>query len=67
MKMLRESQAVNRLRQEVTRAGSQKALADEWEISKQYITDILKGRRSVSEAVALKMGLRREVVFWTEV
>lgn len=43
--------------------GSQKKAAERLGISPQYLNDILRGRREISEAVANKYGLRRVVIF----
>lgn len=43
--------------------GSQKAVAEELGISPQYLSDILNGRRSVSDRVAEALGMER-VTTW---
>lgn len=48
-----------RLRREVTRAGSQSALADEWGISGTYVSDVLNKRREPGSAILSKLGLDR--------
>ena len=44
-------------------AGSQKALAQEWGISEQYLSDILKGRREPGNKVLKQLGLRKMVIY----
>jgi len=44
-------------------AGSQKALAQEWGISEQYLSDILKGRREPGNKVLKQLGLVKMVVY----
>lgn len=48
---------------ELFEGGSQKKAAQRLGISPQYLNDILRGRREISEAVAAKYGLRRVVIF----
>lgn len=45
---------------EVDRAGSQAALARQWDISAQYLGDVLSRKRGVSESIGQRLGLRRE-------
>lgn len=49
------------LRQRVRALGTQRAVARELGVSDVYISDILHGRRGVSDALLAKMGLRRVV------
>lgn len=44
--------------EEAKRLGSGKKLAKKLDISEQYLSDILNGRRNVSEIVGLRMGFR---------
>jgi DNA-binding transcriptional regulator YdaS (Cro superfamily) len=44
-------------------AGSQRAVALELGISEVYLSDILNGRRDVSDNVARKLGYKKEIVY----
>jgi hypothetical protein len=44
-------------------AGSQRQWALDHDLSEQYVSDILSGRRDVSEKVAAALGWRRVVKF----
>lgn len=50
---------LDKIKEMVKKAGSQKAVAIELDISQVYLHDILKGNRSISEAVAKKLGFKR--------
>lgn len=54
--------AVQRLRDLVTREGSQQAAAAKLEIVPSYVGDLLHGRRKFSDSVLGKLGLRRTVI-----
>jgi len=47
----------------VLREGSQKKAAEALGVSPQYLNDIMRGRREISDAVAAKFGLERVVVY----
>ena len=51
------------LRSECARAGGQLAWARRVGFSPQYVNDVLRGRRDVSEAMANALGFVREVRF----
>ena len=51
------------LRSACEAAGSQQAWAKAHDLSPQYVCDVLKGRRDVSETMANKLGFLREVRF----
>ena len=51
------------LRSECGRAGGQQAWARRKGFSPQYVNDVLRGRRDVSEAMANALGFVREVRF----
>ncbi len=59
-----EAQMVKHIREkcEVTKGG-QSGLATKLKVSVGLIGDILKGRRSVSEDVANRLGFKRTIVF----
>lgn len=50
------------LRQRVRALGTQRAVARELGVSDVHVSDMLRGRRPVSDAMLAKMGLRRVVV-----
>jgi DNA-binding transcriptional regulator YdaS (Cro superfamily) len=51
------------LRSACERAGGQRAWAEAHGLSPQYVCDVLKGRRDVSERMANELGFLREVRF----
>ncbi|ARU40177.1 hypothetical protein CCB80_03105 [Armatimonadetes bacterium Uphvl-Ar1] len=59
---LRPSDVVHLIMRECQKS-SQKTVAEQIGISPQYLSDILKGRREISTAVAEKLGLERVVTF----
>ena len=54
--------AVVRLRALADKLGSQREAAQALEVSEPYLSDILRGRRRVSDAMLAKLGLRRTVI-----
>lgn len=56
---MNESEAIEALREEVRRIGSQKAFAEAHGISEQYVSDMLRGRRAISDRVLGSLGLER--------
>ena len=50
------------LRRQAVEAGSQRNAAKRLAISEQYLSDMLHGRRHISDAVLGKLGLRRTVI-----
>lgn len=61
--MLTHDEMVNKLRQVVKEQGSQYKAAQKLDISPQLLGDILAGNRKVSDKLARRLGLRREMVF----
>lgn len=51
------------LREFCTKAGSQAAAAIELEVSRSYVSDMLNGRRDISENVAQRLGYKRTLVY----
>jgi Protein of unknown function (DUF551)/Helix-turn-helix len=49
---------IDAMYEEAERLGSGKKLAKKLDISEQYLSDILNGRRNVSEVIGLQMGFR---------
>lgn len=45
------------------KSGSQRAAAKHLRISPQYLNDIIRGRREISDAVAALFGLERVIVY----
>lgn len=57
-----EQEVIERLREAIKRAGSQRALAQAHGISEQYLTDVLRGRRAITARIAAVAGVERIVV-----
>ena len=57
---------IARLEAEIEEAGSQKGWAVSHGFSPQFVTDVLKGRRRVSDNLARALGFRR-MVSWRDV
>lgn len=53
-----EKQVIERVRKEVGRAGSIRALAREWGVTPSYICDLLNGRRAPGGKILGPLGLR---------
>jgi transcriptional regulator with XRE-family HTH domain len=51
------------LKKLVSESESQRKVAERLDITEQYLSDILRGRRDVSEAVAKALGYRKRIVF----
>lgn len=60
---LYESGIREELRKAVKFFGSQKACARKFGISQAFMSDMLKGRREVSDRVAHKLGFTREAIY----
>lgn len=43
--------------------GSQKKAAESFGVSPQYLTDVLHGRREISDRILSKLGLRKRVIY----
>ncbi len=54
--------ALERLQAFVDEVGMQRSAAVKLGITPQYLSDLLNGRRSFSERILLKLGLRRAIV-----
>lgn len=54
------------LKEAIREAGSQAAFADKHNISRQYLTDVLKSRRSLSGKVLKALGLEKVIEFRCE-
>lgn len=59
---MKEIEPLERLRRFVGMFETQTAAADELGISRQYLTQLLGGKRDFSGSVLAKIGLRRVVV-----
>lgn len=46
-----------------TRATSQKEVAQRIHMSRQFVCDVLQGRRGVTESLARALGFEREVLY----
>lgn len=63
MKTITQREAVELISKLVETMGSQESVARFLDISNQYLNDILRERRSVSENVAKKLGYERVVIY----
>lgn len=61
--MLTEAEMLAVIEKRMKESATQKALADEIGVSPQYINDVIRGRREISNELAKKFGFRRRVVF----
>lgn len=61
--MLTEQDVLTRLRDAVMREGSQKAFARRHGISEQYVSDVLRQRRELSEKILDTLQLERVVMY----
>lgn len=63
MTTITHEKAIELIRQKVKAHGSQIKTAKELDIAPAYLSDILNGRRDVSDSVARKLGYRRVIFF----
>jgi plasmid maintenance system antidote protein VapI len=54
---------IDKIKEMIKKAGSQKAVAQQLDISQAYLSDILKNKRAISDAVARKLGFKRSICF----
>lgn len=59
--MLTEAQVMDRFREAVKVAGSQRAFATQHKVSLQYVNDVLHGRREMGVKILDALGLERVV------
>lgn len=59
-----EAEVIVRLLSEIKRAGTQKAFAQANNLSEQFVSDVVLGRRPISSAIEKALGLFR-VTYWT--
>ena len=59
--MLTEHELIERLRDAVNRAGSQKDFAQRHGLSEQYLSDVLRSRREPGQKILDALGLERVV------
>lgn len=57
-KIIHRDDVVKLLERLCQKLGSQKALAEKLGVSPSYISDVLSGRRDISESLARKLGLK---------
>ena len=62
-KLVNQAYMRNLITKEVMTAGSQVDVAKQVGVSRQYLGDVLHGKREVSENLAEKFGWKRMVVF----
>lgn len=58
-----ERVVLDKLRDEVAALGSQRAWARRAGVSPQYVCDVLKGRASIGDMIAVALGYRRAILF----
>lgn len=63
MSELTHEQMIDKLREVVKDEGSQFAAAQSLDISPAYLSDILTGKRKVSDRLARRLGFRREFAY----
>jgi plasmid maintenance system antidote protein VapI len=61
-----EEEILEIIKQMVDKWGSQRAVADQLDISAAYMSDILKGNRDVSDTIARRLGYSRIIRFRKE-
>lgn len=59
-----EDELLQLVRDLVSDFGNQKKAAENWGISDAYLSDILAGRRKISQQFAHKIGFKRQVVYF---
>lgn len=65
MSDLTESEMIEIVKAEIIRLGSQKAYAEKCGVAEQVISDILKGRRALTDKTVAPLRFKRKVVFET--
>lgn len=63
MSTITHEKAIELIRHIIREHGSQSAVAKSLNISPAYLSDILNGKRAISEEVAKRLGYRRVVFF----
>ena len=61
--LLTKAQLLELVRSAVEAAGTQKALAERYGISEQYLTDVLRGRREPGEKLLSALGYERVILY----
>jgi hypothetical protein len=61
--MFMEEEVRRMIKEEAYQFGSQKDLAEEWDLSTGYISQVLTGKRPVTDYIANMFGLKRIPVF----
>lgn len=63
MRCMTKDQVLTLLRQDIAKAGSQKAWAAQAGVSQQYLSDMLRGARELSDDVLRSVGVERVVTY----
>lgn len=63
MKQLTQDEALDVVRAAITVAGTQKAFADYHQINPNLLTDVLRGRKTISKSILNAVGLERVVSY----
>ena len=62
-KYLTKADVISLLRRRIEEAGEQKALAEQFGISPQYLSDVLNDKREPGESILVGLGLKKVVVY----
>jgi predicted transcriptional regulator len=66
MALITHDKALELIKRMVRDEGSQIAVAKKLDITPSFLSDILRGRRTIPDSVAQKLGYRRVVMFCGE-
>jgi hypothetical protein len=58
-----ESQVLQALESQIVECGNAKKFADKYDLSPQFVSDVRLGRRSVTKALASRLGFKKEAIF----
>lgn len=60
---MNEQDIIDRLREAIQSAGSQRAFAKQHGISTQYINDVLRGRREIGQKILEVLGVEKIITY----
>lgn len=63
MKTFNSEQVISALKEACKAEGSQKAWANKHGLSSSFVTDVLQGRRGLTDRVLTALGLRKEEIY----
>lgn len=61
--LMRRPSVIKKIEQIIEERGTQKAAAQFLEVSEQYLSDLLKGRRDPGKKILDKLGLESSVIY----